>query len=199
MEGGVTMTDPKTVWLSFDTAFGQDVTVEPNVFFGPGVRVGDGVHIRGFCHMEGVEIAADAVIGPFARLRPETKIGKAAHVGNFVEIKKSEVGKGVKINHLSYIGDARIGAAANIGAGTITCNYDGFTKSLTEIGGGAFIGSNTALVAPVKVGKGAVVGAGSVISRNVAADALAVTRAEQTEQAGWAADSRKRHSRSKKD
>ena len=193
------MTDPKTVWLSFDTAFGQDVTVEPNVFFGPGVRVGDGVHIRGFCHMEGVEIAADAVIGPFARLRPETKIGKAAHVGNFVEIKKSEVGKGVKINHLSYIGDARIGAAANIGAGTITCNYDGFTKSLTEIGGGAFIGSNTALVAPVKVGKGAVVGAGSVISRNVAADALAVTRAEQTEQAGWAADSRKRHSRSKKD
>lgn len=197
MEGGVTMSDPDTVWLSFDTAFGQDVTVEPDVFFGPGVTVGDGVQIRGFCHMEGVEIADGAVIGPFARLRPETKIGKSAHVGNFVEIKKSDIGEGAKVNHLSYVGDAVVGAAANIGAGTITCNYDGFTKSLTEIGKGAFIGSNTALVAPVKVGAGAMVGAGSVISRDVAAEALAVTRAEQTEQAGWAASYRERHNSQK--
>ncbi|MBL6935628.1 MAG: bifunctional UDP-N-acetylglucosamine diphosphorylase/glucosamine-1-phosphate N-acetyltransferase GlmU [Alphaproteobacteria bacterium] len=193
MEGGVTMSDPDTVWLSFDTAFGQDVTVEPDVFFGPGVTVGDGVQIRGFCHMEGVTIADGAVVGPFARLRPETKIGKSAHVGNFVEIKKSEIGEGAKVNHLSYVGDAVVGAAANIGAGTITCNYDGFTKSLTKIGKGAFIGSNTALVAPVNVGAGAMVGAGSVISRDVAAEALAVTRSPQTEQAGWAASYRERH------
>ena len=198
MEGGVTMSDPKTVWLSFDTAFGQDVTIEPNVFFGPGVSLGDGVRIRGFCHMEGVEIAADAIIGPFTRLRPESKIGRAAHVGNFVEIKKSKIGKGAKVNHLSYIGDATIGAAANIGAGTITCNYNGLTKSLTEIGEGAFIGSNTALVAPVKVGKGAIVGAGSVISRDVTAGALAVTRAELTEQTGGAAGYRERHKLDKK-
>jgi bifunctional UDP-N-acetylglucosamine pyrophosphorylase/glucosamine-1-phosphate N-acetyltransferase len=143
--------------------------------------------------MEGVAVAADAVIGPFARLRPETTIGRGAHVGNFVEIKKSEIGEGAKANHLSYIGDAVVGAAANIGAGTITCNYDGFTKSLTEIGQGTFIGSNTALVAPVKVGAGAIVGAGSVISRDVAAEALAMTRAELTEQAGWAAGYRERH------
>jgi bifunctional UDP-N-acetylglucosamine pyrophosphorylase/glucosamine-1-phosphate N-acetyltransferase len=198
MEGGVTMSDPKTVWLSFDTAFGQDVTIEPNVFFGPGVSLGDGVRIRGFCYMEGVEIAADAIIGPFARLRPESKIGKAAHVGNFVEIKKSKIGEGAKVNHLSYIGDAVVGATANIGAGTITCNYDGFTKSLTEIGEGAFIGSNTALVAPVKVGEGAIVGAGSVIARDVAAGALAVTRAELMEQAGWAAGYRERRKFKKK-
>ncbi len=193
MAGGVTMTDPETVWLSFDTVLGRDVTIEPHVFFGPGVTVGDGVCIRGFCHMEGVAVAADAVIGPFARLRPETTIGRGAHVGNFVEIKKSEIGEGAKANHLSYIGDAVVGAAANIGAGTITCNYDGFTKSLTEIGQGTFIGSNTALVAPVKVGAGAIVGAGSVISRDVAAEALAMTRAELTEQAGWAAGYRERH------
>ena len=179
MLGGVTLTDPDTVWLSHDTVFGEDVTVGPNVVFGPGVTVRGGVEIRAFSHLEGVEIATGAQIGPFARLRPGTVVGEGARIGNFVEVKAASIEAGAKVSHLSYIGDARIGAGANIGAGTITCNYDGFTKSHTDIGAGAFIGSNTALVAPVTVGDGAIVGAGSTIGENVAADDLAVTRAEQ--------------------
>ena len=179
MLSGVTLIDPDTVWLSHDTVFGEDVTVGPNVMFGPGVTVGGGVEIRAFSHLEGVEIAAGAQIGPFTRLRPGTVVGEGARIGNFVEVKAAAVEAGAKISHLSYIGDARVGAGANIGAGTITCNYDGFTKSHTDIGAGAFIGSNTALVAPVSVGAGAIVGAGSTISEDVAADDLALTRAGQ--------------------
>jgi bifunctional UDP-N-acetylglucosamine pyrophosphorylase/glucosamine-1-phosphate N-acetyltransferase len=177
MVAGVSMIDPATVWLSHDTVLGQDVVIGPNVVFAPGVTVGDGVEILAFSHLEGVTIAAGARIGPFARLRPGTKVGEGARIGNFVEVKATDVEPGAKISHLSYVGDARVGAGANIGAGTITCNYDGFTKSHTDIGAGAFIGSNTALVAPVKIGDGAMVGAGSTISEDVDADDLALTRA----------------------
>ncbi|MHA1568503.1 MAG: bifunctional UDP-N-acetylglucosamine diphosphorylase/glucosamine-1-phosphate N-acetyltransferase GlmU, partial [Alphaproteobacteria bacterium] len=177
MAGGVTLTDPETVFFSYDTRLGRDVTVGPNVVFGPGVVVDDGVEIRSYCHIEGAEIGTDAVIGPFARLRPGTRIAPRVHIGNFVEIKNALFEEGAKANHLSYIGDTNVGAEANIGAGTITCNYDGFLKNRTEIGARAFIGSNAALVAPVKIGEGAIVGAGSVIARDVDADALAVTRA----------------------
>jgi bifunctional UDP-N-acetylglucosamine pyrophosphorylase/glucosamine-1-phosphate N-acetyltransferase len=187
MLGGATLTDPASVWFSHDTVLGRDVVVGPCVVFGPGVTVGDNVAIRGFCHIEGTQIAAGAQVGPFARLRPGASIGAAAHIGNFVEIKAAVVHAGAKINHLSYVGDAEVGARANVGAGTITCNYDGFTKARTVIGAGAFIGSNTALVAPVAVGDGAIVGAGSVIVRDVAADALAVARGQQDEKPGWAA------------
>lgn len=190
MAEGATLTDPDTVYFSFDTKLGRDVRVGPNVVFGPGVRVGDDVEIRAFCHIEGAEIAAGAIVGPFARLRPGARLGEGVHVGNFVEIKNATLDAGAKANHLSYVGDADVGAHANIGAGTITCNYDGFFKHRTEIGAGAFIGSNTALVAPVKVGDGAVVGAGSTIAKDVAADALAVTRAPQREVDGWAAKNR---------
>ena len=183
---GVTMTDPGTVWLSADTKLGRDVTIEPNVFFGPGVTVGDDVEIRAFCHIDGAEIDSGCIVGPFARLRPGARLQRDAHIGNFVEIKAAVVEEGAKVNHLTYIGDARIGARANIGAGTITCNYDGFFKDHTDIGAGAFIGSNTALVAPVKVGDGAIVGAGSVITGDVAADALAVARGRQKSVDGWA-------------
>ncbi len=193
MAAGATLRDPGTVYFSFDTELGRDVTVGPNVVFGPGVSIADDVEIRAFCHIEAAEIEAGALIGPFARLRPGAKIGAAARVGNFVEIKNATLSAGAKANHLSYIGDASVGPGANIGAGTITCNYDGYNKSVTEIGAGAFIGSNTALVAPVKVGDGAVTGAGSVITRDVAADALAVTRAKQTEMPGWAAKKRAEH------
>ncbi len=186
MVQGVTFVDPTTVWLSVDTSFGQDVTVQPNVFFGPGVSVGDGVEIRAFSHLEGARIETGATVGPFARLRPGTVVGPSARVGNFVEVKNAVLGKGAKVNHLAYVGDAQVGAEANIGAGTITCNYDGIAKHRTEIGKGAFIGSNTALVAPVKVGDGAVVGAGSTITRDVAPDAVAVARGEQTERPGAA-------------
>ena len=186
MRDGATLIDPGTVYFSHDTRLGRDVVVGPCVFFGPGVTVGDDVEIRPCCHIEGASIAAGAVIGPFARLRPGAVIGPGAHIGNFVEVKKARIEAGAKVNHLSYIGDARVGADANIGAGTITCNYDGFRKSKTDIGARAFIGSNTALVAPVKVGDGAVVGAGSVITRDVAADALALGRAGQREVRGWA-------------
>ncbi|MCH7931956.1 MAG: bifunctional UDP-N-acetylglucosamine diphosphorylase/glucosamine-1-phosphate N-acetyltransferase GlmU [Proteobacteria bacterium] len=187
MAGGVTLLDPPTVTLSYDTAFGRDVVVDPHVVFGPGVRVGNGVRIRAFSHLEGATLADGAAVGPFARLRPGAEVGVDARVGNFVEVKNAAIEAGAKVMHLTYIGDARVGAGANVGAGTITCNYDGFTKSHTDIGAGAFIGSNTALVAPVKVGDGAVVGAGSVITGDVAADALALTRAPQTTHAGWAA------------
>jgi len=183
MDGGATLTDPDSVYLSFDTEIGRDVTIGPGVQMGLGVRIGDGAEIRAYCHIEGATVAPGAVVGPFARLRPGAEIAENVRVGNFVEIKNAILEPGAKVNHLAYVGDARVGAGANVGAGTITCNYDGFKKSHTDIGAGAFIGSNTALVAPVRVGDGAVVGAGSVITKDVAADALAVTRAplKQTE------------------
>jgi len=187
MEAGVTLADPATVWFSYDTVVGRDVTIAQNVVFGPGVTIADNVEIRPFSHIEGAAVEEGAVIGPFARLRPGAKVGPDAHVGNFVELKNAVLGAGAKANHLTYLGDASVGAGANIGAGTITCNYDGFMKHRTEIGAGAFIGSNAALVAPVAVGDGAIVGAGSVVTRDVAADALTVARGEQTERPGAAA------------
>ena len=187
LAGGVTLTDPGTVYLSADTAFGRDVVVEPSVFFGPGVRVGNGATIRAFCHLEGVEIGDGASVGPFARLRPGTSLAAGARIGNFVEAKNAALGPGAKANHLTYLGDTAVGAGANIGAGTITCNYDGVAKSRTDIGDGAFIGSNTALVAPVRVGAGAVVGAGSTITRDVGDGALALTRPPQRDTPGWSA------------
>jgi bifunctional UDP-N-acetylglucosamine pyrophosphorylase/glucosamine-1-phosphate N-acetyltransferase len=186
MAGGATLADPASVWFSHDTVLGRDVWVGPSVVFGPGVRVGDHVTIKGFCHLEGTSIADGAQVGPFARLRPGAVIGADAHIGNFVEVKAAVIEQGAKVNHLSYVGDAHVGARANVGAGTITCNYDGFVKARTEIGAGAFIGSNTALVAPVKVGPGAIIAAGSVITKDVAGDALAVARGEQVEKPGWA-------------
>jgi len=192
MAGGVTMTDPETVWLSADTQIGRDVIIGPNVVFGTGVTIADNVEIRAFCHIDQAEVASGAVIGPFARLRPGAKLERDVHVGNFVEIKQALVEEGAKVNHLTYIGDARIGSRANIGAGTITCNYDGFFKDLTDIGADAFIGSNTSLVAPVKIGDGATVGAGSVITSDVEPDALAVARGRQKSISGWASAFRKR-------
>jgi bifunctional UDP-N-acetylglucosamine pyrophosphorylase / glucosamine-1-phosphate N-acetyltransferase len=186
MEEGATLIDPASVWLSFDTRLGRDVVVEPHVVFGPGVDVADGVVIHAFSHLEGAKIEVGASIGPFARLRPGSVIGAKARVGNFVETKNATLAAGAKANHLSYLGDAAIGAGANIGAGTITCNYDGFDKSRTVIGAGAFIGSNSARVAPVTVGDGAMVAAGSVVTRDVADDALAVARGHQVEKPDWA-------------
>jgi bifunctional UDP-N-acetylglucosamine pyrophosphorylase/glucosamine-1-phosphate N-acetyltransferase len=199
MEAGATLIDPGTVYFAADTELGRDVVVGPNVVFGAGVRVADGVEIRAFCHIEGAAIGEGAVIGPFARLRPGTTIGAGAHVGNFVEVKNSALGAGAKANHLSYLGDADVGAKSNIGAGTITCNYDGFLKARTEIGDEAFIGSNSALVAPVKIGAGAIVGAGSVITRDVEADAIAVARGEQVSRAGRAREFRDRRRKMKSD
>ncbi len=192
MANGATLVDPQTVHLSADTQIGRDVVIEPNVYFGPGVRVGDHAVIHAFSHIEGTAIGAGAQIGPFARLRPGTELADKAKVGNFVEIKKAQVGPGAKVNHLTYIGDAVIGAGANIGAGTITCNYDGFDKHLTTIGAGAFIGSNSALVAPVTIGEGAYVGSGSVVTQDVPDDALAIARGRQFMRAGWAVDFRAR-------
>ncbi len=192
MADGATLIAPETVWFSYDTVIGRDVVIEPNVFFGPGVSVADGVTIHGFSHLEGATIASGAEIGPYARLRPGAVLEEKSKVGNFVEVKKARLGKGAKANHLSYLGDADIGAGANIGAGTITCNYDGFFKYKTEIGEGAFIGSNSALVAPVKIGKGAIVGAGSTVTATVADDALALVRPKQEEKPGWAARFRDR-------
>ena len=192
MAGGVTMTDPETVWLSADTQIGRDVIIGPNVFFGTGVTIADNVEIKAFCHIDQAEVASGSTIGPFARLRPGAKLERNVHVGNFVEIKQALVEEGAKVNHLTYIGDARIGPRANIGAGTITCNYDGFFKELTDIGADAFIGSNSSLVAPVKIGDGATVGAGSVITTDVAADALAVARGRQRNMGGWASAFRTR-------
>lgn len=186
MQEGATLVDPSSVTLAFDTALGRDVTVEPNVVFGPGVSVGEGSLIRSFSHLEGATIGQNATIGPFARLRPGADLGLNVHIGNFVEVKATTVGDGAKINHLSYIGDASIGAKTNIGAGTITCNYDGFAKFRTDVGENAFIGSNSALVAPVKIGAGAYIGSGSVITEDVAPDALALARARQIEKQGWA-------------
>ena len=197
MLNGATLVDPSTVYFSFDTKLGRDVVVGPQVIFAPGVEVGDKVQIKGFCHFEGASIAGGATLGPYARLRPGAQIGEGAHIGNFVEIKKASVEEGAKVNHLTYIGDARVGAKANIGAGTITCNYDGFDKHFTDIGAGAFVGSNSSLVAPVTLGDGAYIGSGSVVSKDVGADALALTRAEQSEREGWAAKFRTRKIREK--
>jgi len=187
MAAGVAMVAPETVFLSADTVFGRDVLIEPNVVIGAGVEIADGAVIHSFSHLEGARVGAGATIGPFARLRPGTALAEKAKVGNFVEIKNATVAAGAKVNHLAYIGDADIGANANIGAGAITCNYDGFFKYRTRIGENAFIGSNSALVAPVTIGQGAYVGSGSVVTKDVTADALAVARGRQMEKAGWAA------------
>ena len=186
LEAGVTMIAPETVFLSADTQFGIDVTIEPNVVFGPGVTVADGATIRAFSHLEGARVGAGARVGPYARLRPGADLGADVHIGNFVEVKAATIEAGAKANHLAYIGDASVGAGSNIGAGTITCNYDGVAKHRTEIGKGAFIGSNSALVAPVRIGDGAYIGSGSVITQDVPADSLALERSPQIVKQGWA-------------
>jgi bifunctional UDP-N-acetylglucosamine pyrophosphorylase/glucosamine-1-phosphate N-acetyltransferase len=186
MREGATLIDPSSVTLAFDTRLGRDVVVEPHVVFGPSVNVGEGSRIRSFTYLEGATIGQNVSVGPFARLRPGTGLAHDVRIGNFVEVKASNVGAGAKINHLSYIGDASIGAGTNVGAGTIICNYDGFAKYRTEVGAHAFIGSNSALVAPVKIGDGAYVGSGSVITQDVAPDALVLARARQVEKPGWA-------------
>jgi bifunctional UDP-N-acetylglucosamine pyrophosphorylase / glucosamine-1-phosphate N-acetyltransferase len=186
MDDGASLIAPETVWFSWDTQVGRDVSIEPNVFFGPGVSVADGAKVRAFCHLEGATLDKGAEIGPYARLRPGAVLGEKAKVGNFVEIKKATLGKGAKASHLSYIGDAEVGADANIGAGTITCNYDGYFKHKTVIGDRAFIGSNSSLIAPVKIGRDAIVGAGSAVSRDVADGELRLVRAEQLVKPGWA-------------
>ncbi len=187
MDAGVTLSDPSTVYFAADTQIGPGTTIGQNVVFGPGVRIAAGVTVKPFCHLEGVTIETGAIIGPFARLRPGSEIGPNAHIGNFVETKAAKIGPGAKANHLTYLGDATVGAGANIGAGTITCNYDGFFKYQTVIGEGAFIGSNASLVAPVTIGANANTAAGSVITRDVPADALAIERSPQAEKPGWAA------------
>jgi bifunctional UDP-N-acetylglucosamine pyrophosphorylase/glucosamine-1-phosphate N-acetyltransferase len=187
MAAGVTMIDPSSVFLSADTAFAPDVIVEPNVIFGPGVRVASGARIRAFSHLEGATVGPNCIIGPFARLRPGTVLENDVHIGNFVELKAASIGAGAKASHLTYLGDASVGAATNIGAGTITCNYDGHAKHRTSIGANAFIGSDVALVAPVSVGAGAIIAAGSVITEDVEADALAVARGRQVQKPGRAA------------
>ncbi len=186
MDDGATLVAPKTVWFSHDTVIGRDVTIGQNVVFGPGVSVADNVRIHAFCHIEGTQIASGCQVGPYARLRAGTVLEEKAKIGNFVETKKAHLGKGAKANHLSYLGDATIGAGANIGAGTITCNYDGYFKYQTVIGAGAFIGSNSALIAPVKIGRDAIVAAGSAVSRDVADGELRMVRAEQLVKPGWA-------------
>ena len=200
LDAGVGMTAPDTVYFSFDTFIEPDTQIDPYVVFAPGVSVKRGAHIRAFSHLEGAEVGEGAIIGPYARLRPGAKIDENVHIGNFVEVKNARVEKGAKANHLAYLGDARIGAGANIGAGTITCNYDGFDKHFTDIGAGAFIGSNASLVAPVSVKDGAYVAAGSVITKEVEADALALTRAPQRDVPGWADKfrSRKRAEKAKR-
>ncbi len=192
MAGGATLLDPFTVYFAWDTQIGRDVEIGQNVVFGPGVVIGDGVTIRAFSHIEGARVETGAVVGPYARLRPGADIGANARIGNFVEIKKAQIGEGAKVNHLTYMGDAVVGPHSNIGAGTITCNYDGFDKYVTEIGAGAFVGTNSSLVAPVRIGDGAFTGAGSVITKDVAPNALGVTRAAQREVDQWAARFRAR-------
>lgn len=187
MENGATLTAPDTVYFSADTKIGKDVEIGPFTVFGPGVSVDDHAVIKGFCHIEGAHIAGGAVVGPYARLRPGADIGADAHVGNFVEVKNAHLEAGAKVNHLTYIGDARVGAKANVGAGTITANYDGFNKARTEIGAGASIGSNSVLVAPVKIGDGAMTGAGAVVRKDVPAGALALNSSRQETREGFAA------------
>ncbi len=186
MADGVTLTDPDSVWFSHDTIVGRDVAIGPSVIFGPGVTIADNVEIKAFCHIEGAEIGQGAIIGPFARLRPGAQIGDGAHVGNYVEIKNAVLGEGAKANHLAYIGDSDVGAGTNVGAGTITCNYDGFLKHRTVIGANVFIGSNSALVAPVKIGDGAIIAAGSTITGDVPKDTLAIARGRQIDKPGAA-------------
>lgn len=186
MADGASLIAPETVWFAWDTKLGRDVTIEPNVFFGPGVTIADNVKIKANSHIEGASIASGCEVGPFARLRPGTILEEKAKIGNFVETKKAHLGKGAKASHLTYLGDATIGAGANIGAGTITCNYDGYFKYQTVIGEGAFIGSNSALIAPVKIGRDAIVAAGSAVSRDVADGELRMVRAEQLVKPGWA-------------
>jgi len=198
MDEGATLIAPDTVFFSHDTQLGRDVIVEPHVVFGPGVTVEDGVTVKAFSHLEGATVSAEATVGPYVRLRPGAEIGPSAKIGNFVEVKKARIEEGAKVSHLSYIGDARIGAHANVGAGTITCNYDGYDKHFTDVGAGAFIGSNTSLVAPVTIGDGAYTGSGGVITKDVNPDALAVERAQQREVAGWAAKFRVRKETAKK-
>ncbi|MCF8477272.1 MAG: bifunctional UDP-N-acetylglucosamine diphosphorylase/glucosamine-1-phosphate N-acetyltransferase GlmU [Pseudolabrys sp.] len=186
MDAGVTLVAPETVFFSSDTKLGQDVTIEPNVVFGPGVTVEDGATIRAFSHLEGAHVGKGARVGPFARLRPGADLGENVHIGNFVEVKQATIEAGAKANHLAYIGDARVGEGANVGAGAITCNYDGADKHRTEIGKNAFIGTNSSLVAPVKIGDGAYVGSGTVVTKDVPAGALALGRGEQVNKDGWA-------------
>jgi bifunctional UDP-N-acetylglucosamine pyrophosphorylase / glucosamine-1-phosphate N-acetyltransferase len=198
MEAGVTMIDPASVYLSADAKIGRDVTIEPHVWIGPGVEIGEGAVIHAFSHIESAKIGPGANVGPFARLRPGADLGEGAKVGNFVEIKAARIGPGAKVSHLTYLGDAEVGAEANIGAGTITCNYDGFLKYRTVIGEGAFIGSNSSLVAPVTVGAGAYVGSGSVVTRDVSPEALAIARGQQVEKPGWARLFREKQSAKKR-
>jgi bifunctional UDP-N-acetylglucosamine pyrophosphorylase/glucosamine-1-phosphate N-acetyltransferase len=198
LDAGVTMVAPETVYLAADTKLARDVVVEPFVVFGEGVVVEEGAVIRSFSHLEGAHVGKGARVGPYARLRPGADLAEDVHVGNFVEVKAATIEKGAKANHLSYIGDARVGEGANVGAGTITCNYDGAAKHHTDIGKGAFIGSNSALVAPVKIGDGAYIGSGSVITNDVPADALALGRGRQIVKDGWAARLRKTKSPGKK-
>ena len=186
VEDGVTLVAPATVYFSLDTHIGRDAVIEPNVVFGPGVTVETGARIRAFSHLEGCHVSKGAIVGPYARLRPGAEIGDNARVGNFVEIKNAEVGEGAKVNHLTYVGDASIGAGSNIGAGTITCNYDGFFKHRTEIGQNVFIGSNTMLVAPVRVGDDAMTATGTVVTRDVPAGDMAVARSKQDNKPGFA-------------
>jgi len=186
LENGVSMVAPETVFLSYDTQIGADVSIEPNVIFAPGVKVESGARIRAFSHLEGAHVGTMCEVGPYARLRPGAVLKARSKIGNFVEVKKTTIGEGAKANHLSYLGDGDVGAGANIGAGTIFCNYDGYFKYKTEVGERAFIGSNSALVAPVKIGEGAMVGSGSVLTGDVSADALALARAQQVEKKGWA-------------
>src|SRR3954471_20810531 len=198
LEAGVTMIAPDTVYLAADTAFGADVTIEPFVVIGPGVSIADGAVIHSFSHIVQASIGKRASVGPYARIRPGTNVGEGARIGNFVETKAAILEAGVKVNHLSYIGDAHVGANSNIGAGTITCNYDGFLKHKTSIGTGAFVGTNSSLVAPVKIGNGAYIGSGSVITKDVPDDALAVERSQQTTREGGAKRYREMKTRGKK-
>lgn len=198
MDGGATLIDPDSVWFSWDTKIGRDVVIEPHVVIGPGVTVADEAQIRAFCHLEGAEIQRGAIIGPFARLRPGSVIGETARIGNFVETKNAVLGTGAKANHLTYLGDAEVGKGANIGAGTITCNYDGIGKYRTTIGSGAFIGSNTALVAPADIGAGAIVGAGSTLGGKVAPDELVVVRGTERRSPGAATRFREQRRAEKK-
>ena len=195
MAAGATLTAPETVFLSFDVRIGRDVLIEPHVVIGPRCTIADGATIRSFSSLESARVAGGAIVGPFARLRPGADIGVNARIGNFVEIKQSAIEEGAKVNHLSYIGDTRVGARANIGAGTIVCNYDGFAKYKTDIGAGAFVGSNSSLVAPVRIGDGAYIGTGSVITKPVEADALAIARGRQEAKPGWAKAFRVRHTK----